>query len=394
MFLNNIKVIDLTHFIAGPFCGQALADYGADVIKIEPTSGEYSRNAHPMYEDISLYFSAFNRNKRSLALNLKTVRGRDILHELIKEADVVLTNYSPNTPEKLGFDYETISKLNPGIVMTHITGFGQYGENKNKSAFDGIIQSMSGFMHLTGLPENPPMKTGIYIADHLAGLQGVVGTLLALINRTSNGKGQLVDISMYDSLVSFLSYHLSDVELLGNQPMRAGNDSTNVFATTVETKDDHIYIAPLTTGMWKDFCNVIEKNEWANPESEFFEVSGRLKNYQYLKQEIEKWTKLRNAEEVENIFKEYNIACAKINTIQDLLNDPHLKQRDMLKKISVFKLNYKEIIMPGIPIKFNHNISNDHDFIPKLGEHTEEILKSIGIDKEEMNHLLNEEVVK
>jgi len=393
MFLNKIKVIDLTHFIAGPFCGQSLADYGADVIKIEPISGEYSRKAHPMYGEDSLYFSAFNRGKKSLSLDLKSEQGEKVLHKLIKSADVVLTNYSPSTPQKLGFDYETISKLNPEIIMTHITGFGQYGEYKEKSAFDGIIQSMSGIMNLTGLPENPPMKTGIYIADHLAGLQGVVGTLLALLNREITKKGQLVDISMYDSLVSFLSYHLSDVDILENNPSRAGNDSTNVFATTFKTKDDYIYVAPLTDKMWRDFCFIIGRQEWSSSDSEFLEVSNRLKRYQYLKNEIEKWTTLNYTKDIENIFKKYNIACAKINDISDLLNDTHLKQRDMLKKVNLSSFSHKEVVMPGIPIKLSDDLKEEKAYVPELGEHTEEVLSSIGMNEDDIKHLLNEKVV-
>jgi len=391
--LEGVKIIDMTHFIAGPFCGQYLADYGAEVIKIEPLTGEYSRSANPMYKDKSLYFAAFNRNKKSLALDLKKSEGKKILSELILDSDVILTNFSPDTPKRLGFDYETISKINPKIIMTHITGFGQTGEYKHKSAFDGIIQAMSGIMHLTGNPEDPPTKTGIYIADHLAGIQGVIGTLTALIQRSSTKKGQLVDVSMFDSLVSFLSYHLSDAELLGNTPTRAGNDSTNVFATTLKTKDSYIYIAPLTVKMWEDLCTIIGRKEWSSPESEFYHVDGKLRNYEYLKKEIEHWTKQRTTSEVENCLQKYNIACSRINKIEDLIHDPHLNERNMVNEIKINKKDEK-IIMPGIPNKLSDNEEEeDVVFIPELGEHTERILKDMGKNKEEIDKLVKDGVI-
>src|SRR5699024_6838302 len=261
--LDGIKVLDFTHFIAGPYCSQTLADHGADVIKVEPINGEPSRTAYPVHESNSVYFAAMNRNKRGMAIDMKSIEGKKIVKKLLKKSDIVVTNYSVGDPEKLGIDYETISEINLKVIMVHITGFGLSGNRKNNSAFDGIVQAMSGISHLTGDSDGAPKKAGLFIADHIAGYQGVIGALLALQSHGKTGKGQLVDVSMLDGMVSMLAYNLSLVSLFDKEPHRAGNRSTNVFATTFPTKDGYVYIAPIAEKMWVSLCELIDKPEWA-----------------------------------------------------------------------------------------------------------------------------------
>lgn len=389
--LQGIKVLDITHFIAGPFCSQTLGDHGAEVIKIEPLEGEFSRKGIPMYGELSLYFASMNRNKRGLALNLKAEKGQKILHRLVKEADVLVTNYAPGAPERLGFGYEEISKINPRIIMTHITGFGLNGPYKNKSAFDGVVQSLSGIVHLTGEKDGPPMKAGLYIADHIAGMQGVTGTLLALYKREITGEGQLVDISMLDSMVSMLAYNLADVAVLNNSPHRAGNDSTNVFATTFQTKDGYVYIAPLTAKMWANLCRVIGHEEWAEKDSPYFTMSGRLSNYPYLKKQIESWTLRYSTIEVVTALEQAGVACAAVSRIEDVLNNPQLKAREMLLSLNMPQCD--GVIVPGIPIKLNKSSKREVLRPPLLGEHTQQILMELGYSQSEVNDLLNERII-
>lgn len=347
-----------------------------------------------MMDETSLYFVSFNRNKKAITLDLKTEKGKDILHKLIENSDVLVTNYGPNVPEKLGFDYSTISKINPRIIMTHITGFGRTGPYKNKSAFDGIIQAMSGIVHLTGEASRPPTKVGIYIADHIAGLQGVIGTILALYARERDNKGQLVDISMLDSMTSLLSYNLSDVSVLGNSPHRAGNDSTNVFATTFKTIDGYMYIAPLTDRMWSAFCKIIGQPEWGENTSEFFDVNHRLANYEFLKNEIEKWTISKTNKEVESILENEGIACAKVSSIEEVLENPQLKSRKMLETLDIENEANKKVIMPGNPIKMGNKVERKMSNPPSMGEHTKEILNQLNFTKKEINILIKEKIVK
>lgn len=376
--LNGIKVLDFTHFIAGPHCTQILADHGADVIKIEPINGEPSRKANPMYEDSSIYFAAMNRNKRAISLDMKAESSKAIIHRLVESADIVVTNYSVGVPERLGIDYEKISKINPRIIMVHITGFGLTGPMKNDGAFDGIIQAMSGISHLTGEADGAPLKTGIFSADHIAAFQGAIGALLAIVSRDRTGKGQLVDVSMLDSMVSMLAYNLSLVSVFGKKPHRAGNRSTNVFATTFKTADGYIYIAALTKQMWIDFCDVIGRPEF---KEKYESPNDRLKDYDYLEEEITKWTSSRTTEDVVSLLLEKRIACGKVNSVEELLNHKQLQNREMLLEL---ELDNQEIIVPGIVIKMSEDKGTRKNNVPSIGENTKEILTEIGFTEQDL----------
>ena len=389
--LSGIKVLDFCHYIAGPYCTQTLADHGADVIKIEPIDGDPSRNSIPIYENESVYYGAMNRNKRSIAINAKTEKGREIIYKLIKEADVLVTNYSVGVPEKLGIGYEQISKINPKIIMAHITGFGLTGPMKNNSAFDGIIQAMSGIAHLTGEKNGPPMKAGLFIADHIAAFHGTIGVLLALQSRSVTGKGQLVDVSMLDSMVSLLAYNLSLVSMFDKKPFRAGNRSTNVFATTFQSKDGYLYIAPLTEKMWVDFCKVIGRPEFSEEDSKFSTLKGRLKNYDELEKIVEVWVKKYTTEEITKILGEKGIACGSVNSIEDLFNNEQLIQREMLLEIP-----FKDTKMtaPGVVSKLTGEEHLQVKSPPSFAEHTKEVLEEYGFSNDEIDIFINDGVIR
>lgn len=377
--LEGIRVLDFTHYIAGPHCSQILADHGADVIKIEPLNGEASRKANPMYKDTSIYFASMNRNKRTFSLNMKAHSSKEIIHRLVENADILITNYSVGVPEKLGIGYEDVSKINPKIIMVQITGFGLTGPMKNNGAFDGIIQAMSGLSHLTGESEGAPLKTGLFIADHIAAFQGTIGALLALASRNRTGKGQLVDVGMLDSMVSMLAYNLSLASVLGKSPSRSGNRSTNVFATTFEAKDGYLYIAPIADKMWKDLCEVIERPEFAE---QYPTVNDRLKNYDFLEEEINKWTRVQTTDQIISKLLERRIVCGKVNTIEDLLNHEQLKARDMLMELEV---DNQELIVPGVVVKMSEDNEKKENKVSLIGANTEEILKEVGFTEEEIS---------
>lgn len=389
--LHGIRVLDCTHFIAGPFCSQTLADHGAEVIKVEPVNGEASRKANPMYEDYSIYFASLNRNKKGLAVDMKSKEGKEIIHKLVKTADLLVTNYSVGVPEKLGIDYDTISKINPKISMVHITGFGLTGDKKFDSAFDGIVQAMSGISHLTGEADGKPLKAGLFIADHIAGIQGAIGALLALQAREKTGKGQLVDVGMLDSMISMLAYNLSLVSVFDIHPHRAGSRSTNVFATTFPSKDGYLYIAPLTQKMWEDLCTLIGRPDWKEPDSKYSTMKGRLKYYDELEQEISNWTSEKTTDEIIEILKKANIACGKVNTIGDLFEEKQLKQRNMLLNFHIY--DDLEITVPGKVIKMSEDKIVNYNRPPFIGEHTEDILLEIGYSNREIAELLEANII-
>jgi CoA:oxalate CoA-transferase len=388
--LSGIRVLDFTHYIAGPLCCQILADHGAEVIKIEPVNGEPSRSAWPIYKDKSIYFATMNRNKKGLALDLKSEKGQEIVTKLIESADILVTNYTAGVPEKLGIDYKTISTINPKISMVHITGFGLTGEKKDKRAFDGIIQALSGVAHLTGEKDGHPMKTGLFIADHIAGLQGANGALLALQARERSGKGQLVDVAMLDSMVSMLFENLSLVTLLKQSPSRIGNRSRNVFSTTFPASDGYVYIAALAPRMWSDFCEVIGQSDWASENSKYSTVTGRLEDYDELEIHITQWTKSKTAKEIIRILESASIPCGKVNSIEDVLNDKHLKDRNMLIDIEIDDI---KVTVPGVVVKLSDNEKQTNKNPPKIGEHAINILSEIGYSASAIKSLYESGVI-
>lgn len=390
--LSGIKVLDFTHYISGPFCSQILGDHGADVIKIEQIGGERGRLSKPLHHDESLYFAAQNRNKRALSVNLKSKSGQEIIQNLVRKSDILITNYGAGVPERLGIDYDTISNINPGISMVHITGFGIDGPYMNHRAYDGIIQVMSGIASLTGHPDGPPTITGTYIADHLAGLQGAMGAMLALFYRTRTGKGRFVDISMLDGMISMLGYKLSEFMITGKENQRIGNRDLRSFCNSYPTKDGFIYIAPITAKMWEEFCKLMNKVEWTKSDSPYSTNEGRLAHRDILEGEISAWTKEYSKLEVFHILQEAGIASGPVNTLEDIANDPHIKERNMLRKMK-FSNNEEEIFVNGIPIKTNESDLAEFKPPPAIGEHSKEILEELGYSSTEIHGLIEEGII-
>lgn len=387
--LKNIKVLEFTHFIAGPYCGQTLADHGAEVIKIEPLDGEASRKSNPFYEGSSIYYEAMNRNKKSVALDLKSEEGKKVIHKLIKDSDILITNYSIGVPEKLGFGYDEISKINPQIIMVHITGFGLTGPKKDQAAFDGVIQAMSGISHLTGEEGGPPLKAGIFIADYIAAFNGVIGALMALQSRTISNKGQLVDVGMLDAMVSMLLTNFSEHTILGEENIRIGSRSKNVFASNFPTKDGYVYIAPLTEKMWNVFCEISEIKELNFNKEKYKGPDNRLKNYKELQKIIGNWSKEIETEELINLLNTNGVPCGKVNSISDLLEEEQIINRNMLWETD---FEDTKLISPGVAIKMEEK-EKTLKRAPSLGEHTEETLQALGYSIEEINQLVEKEFI-
>jgi len=385
--LDGIRVLEFTHFISGPLCCQTLADHGAEVIKIEPPDGELSRRSLPFYEGQSLYFASLNRNKRSVKLDLKSELGRRAVERLVKTADVIVINYAPGVPERLGIDYETVSKINPRIVMVHITGFGNTGPHKYGTAFDGIIQARSGIAHLTGEKDGPPTMVGLYIADHIAGFQGVIGTLMALKAREQTGKGQFVDISMLDSMVTLLAYHFAEVQLLGVKPFRKGSRFNNNFGGMFATKDGHIIVSPTTEKLWDNFCKALDKPEWTEPDSPYITREGRIEHAAELERLVLDIFKERTTDELVALFEKAGVPCGPVRSVEELLEDPQLIARGALKPVPLSDTSH--MIAPGVPIKIAGWEEAPATRPPRLGEHTAEVLAELDFSESEIREFLS-----
>ncbi|MBS4210930.1 CaiB/BaiF CoA transferase family protein [Neobacillus rhizophilus] len=385
--LSGIRILDFTHYISGPYCSQILSDHGADVIKIERIEGEVGRIAGPFHEDTSLYFAAQNRNKRGLSIDLKSEQGREIIHRLIKTADLLITNYGAGVPERLGIDYQTISEINPKISMVHITGFGLTGPYKNYGAYDGTIQAMSGLAELTGHMDGPPTNVGFYIADHLSGLQAAMGAMLALVHKERTGTGKYVDVSMLDGMLSLLGYHFSEVMLKGIEPQRIGNRDPLAFCNTYPTKDGYIFIAPAAQHMWEKLCRIIGKNEWLNSDSPFNSKEGRMENRDVLEKMVSEWTIQYTKEEVFQLLQNAGIACGPVNTLIDIINNPQIKDRNMVQKMNMGEQG-DAVFVTGVPIKINDTNVQKFSPPPAIGEHSDEILAELGYSMEEIERYL------
>lgn len=393
--LSGVRVLDLTHYIAGPYCSQILADYGADVLKIERLEGEVGRTSAPMHEDISLYFASENRNKKGLSLDLKSPQGKEILLRLVETADVLVTNYGSNVPEKLGFDYETISTLNPKISMVHITGFGKTGPYRDYGAYDGVIQSMSGLAELTGHPDGPPTYVGTFIADHIAGLQATLGTMLALFHKERTGKGRLVDISMLDGLVSLLGFSVAEAKLHGINKQRWGTSDRFQYSKAFPTKDGYVFLGAYINApekKWIELANLIGKREWGHRHSPFYTEEGRFKNREKMDNAIAEWTIQHTKEEAFQLLQQAGIASSPVNNLEEVIDNPQIQQRDMIQTL---KIGDVEVPVPGLAIKLPGSLVNDEFSIPpSLGEHTVEILEQLGYSEEEIEEFKANNIVK
>lgn len=390
--LSGIRVLDFTHYISGPYCSQILSDHGAEVIKIERIEGEVGRMAGPFQEETSLYFAAENRNKRGLSIDLKSEHGRKIIHRLVKTADLLVTNYGADVPERLGIDYQTISEINPKISMVHITGFGLTGPYREYGAYDGTIQAMSGLAGLTGHLDGPPTNVGFYIADHLSGLQAAMGAMLALLHKERTGRGKYVDVSMLDGMISLLGYHFSEVMLKGIEPRRIGNRDPLAFCNTYPTQDGYIFIAPAAQHMWEKLCRIIGKTEWLNSDSPFNSKEGRMANRDELEKMVSEWTIQYTKEEVFQLLQNVGIACGPVNTLMDIINDPQIKDRNMVREMNMGEQS-DAVFVTGVPIKINDTNAPKFSAPPEIGEHSVEILTELGYSMEEIERYLTLGVV-
>jgi CoA:oxalate CoA-transferase len=383
--LSGIRIIELGHYIAAPFCGKILAEHGAEVIKVEPLNGEASRTAAPTYDGVSAYYASMNGGKQSIALNLKTAQGLSVLHRLVLSSDILITNYGPGIPEKLGFGFETLSTLNPRLIMLQLSGFGQTGKFRDRSAFDGAVQAMSGAMHLTGENQRSPLKSGIYIADHVAGLQGALGVMLALQERERTGEGQLVDVAMLDSIMSMMAYEFARTAAGPEGPKRIGNRSANVFASTFPTIDGHVYIAPLAEGMWTRLCNLMERPELCAPDSPYRTPQGRLENYDFLEPAVSQWSQTFTTDEIGRLLEEHRIPFGPVQDLETLMTQEHVADREMIVEVEYEGTLFP---VPGIAVKMSREEARQTVSAPSLGADTGRVLALLGYRPQEIKDLI------
>ncbi len=391
--LEGIKVLDLTRVLAGPYATMILSDLGADVIKIEqPEIGDESRNFGPFKNGFSLYFMSVNRGKRSITLDLKTDRGKDIFKQLVKQSDILVENFRPGTMKKLGLDYETLAAEHPALIYAACSGFGQTGPFAEKGAYDMIIQGMGGIISITGEPDGPPVRVGTSISDITAALFTTIGILSALHNRNSTGKGQLVDVAMLDSLVAVLEsaivrYFATD-EI--PQPLGSRHPAITPFEA-FKSADGHIIIAIGNDTLWAKFCeHVDQKNLISDPR--FSTNVERTANHSELFPILSEIMRQRTTDEWIDALENIGVPCGPINTIDKVVNHPQVQARDMITQVIHQMTGAVEV--PGLPIKLSDTPGDVDIPAPNLGEHTVEILTDVlKMSTDEVKQLKQERII-
>lgn len=374
--LDGVRVLELSHAIAGPHAGQMLADHGAEVIKIEPPTGEMSRAAAPLLDGGSVYFASHNRGKRSVCLDLKDAEGVALMHALIGSADVILTNYGVDVPDRLGFGYDAASAINPRIILAHITGFGPDAEWAPSGAYDGVIQAMSGIADLTGTPCSGPTFTGAFVADHVAAYHAVTAILFALRSRDRTGRGARLDISMLDSYQAMLAHEVG-LGMRGVDRHRSGNRVQTAFANVFATADGAVFIAPLGEPAWLRFWTAL-----GNPDvparTGYGDSIGAQRDA--LEQRVATWAAERSTSQVREVLDRAEVPCGSVLRVTSAVSHMAANGRRMV--LEVRAPGGQRYHVPGRPIGFGQVSDEDAFVVPALGEHTHEILAPLRQDRD------------
>ncbi len=392
--LSGIRVLDLTHVLAGPFCTQILGDLGAEVIKIErPGVGDPTRRMPPhTMKDQSAYFMALNRNKKSLTLDLKAPEGKEIFYGLTRKADVVMNNFTPGTMEKLGLGYEDLKKINPKIVWASVTGYGQTGPYRERPSYDIIVQAMGGAMSYTGEPGKPPVRCGIPIGDLGGAVFAVIGILSALVSRSMTGEGRMVDISMLDVQIALHTYRAKYYFLAGEIPQPVGTAHvSNVPLRAYCTKDSALVIEAYIDHFFRNLCKNMDMEKLAD-DPHFSTRAKRLENRAELDRILEEAFLKKTTDEWLELFVKLEVPAGPINTVDKAVADPQVLSRNMVVEIDSPHVGRTKDV--GSPIKVSGVDKVKYVHPPALGEHTEQVLKDmLGYSAEKIATLRNRRVV-
>jgi formyl-CoA transferase len=392
--LADLLVLDLSRVLAGPFATMMLADLGAEVIKVErPDRGDDTRQWGPPWAgDESAYYLSVNRNKKSITLNLKGEKGREIVRELASQADVLIENWRTGTMKRWGLGYETLQALNPGLIYCAITGYGQTGPYRDRPGYDFIIQADGGGMSITGPVEGPPMKVGVAIVDITAGLFATTSILAALHERERSGKGQYVDIALLDSQVAWLANVGSNYLVSGQRPARYGNAHPNIVPyEPFPTSDGWIAVGVGNDRQWQRLCTLAGWDDLAADEH-FATNPQRVEHRDVLVPMLQERFRARTSEKWHAALQEAGIPCGPINFIDQVFSDPQVLARDMLVELP--HPTAGTVRLAGSPLKLSRTPARIEEPPPLLGQHTEEILtKYLGYAPDDLARLRDEAVI-
>jgi len=386
MPLSGIRILDLTRIISGPYCTALLADLGAEVLKVEsPASGDPVRQQGVIREGISWYFANYNRNKKSIAIDLYSDAGKALLARLVPACDVIIENYRPGVMEQMGFGPERLKTLRPDIIHCSINGFGDTGPYRERPAFDFVAQAMSGFMSLNGAEEDPPLRAGPPISDLVAGLYGALGVMAALLRRGQTGRGDSVSVSLLNSMISMLSFHASNFLASGMVPSRSGNDHGIVAPYGLfRTRDGQVAIAPSNDGVYHKLLDATGLSQ-LRESPEFSTNAQRMARRQEIKAIIEARTSTQSSEYWIQRLNEFGVPCGPVLGLSEVFEDPQVQDQEMV--ITVDHPGHGDVRMLGFPIKFAEAPSSCRLPAPELGADTQSVLASVGVSAAEIEQL-------
>jgi formyl-CoA transferase len=382
--LLRLRILDFSRVRAGPTCVRQFADFGADVIKIESPPGVDPNEAMggprhgPDMQNL-------HRNKRSMTLNLKLPQAREVLERLVKTADVVVENYRPDVKYRLGIDYESLSKINPRVILASISGFGQDGPYVKRPGFDQIAQGMSGLMSVTGLPGQGPVRTGAAIADLAAGLYAAIGVMVALLERETSGKGQWVQSSLLQAGISLLDFQAARYLMEKEVPPQVGNDHpTSMPTSAYRTKDGHINVAASGEGMWASLCKAIEREDMLS-SPDFKGGKKRAENRKLLNAAIEEALRKKTSAEWIEILNQAGIPCGPIYNVGEVFADPQVKHLGVATPVEHPKLGRYDVLANAAVL--SRTPARVVKATPEIGEHTDEILKELNYNATQIAQL-------
>ena len=390
--LENLKVIDLTRTIAGPFCTMFLGDMGADVIKVEePELGDETRGWTPFWGEVSTQFLSFNRNKRSLSVNLKEQDGVDIILGLAAKADVMIESFRPGALDRMGLGYEAVRQLNPSIVYCSVSGYGRTGPMAEKPGYDLIIQAYSSLMYLTGEPDGMPLRVGFSLVDLFTGMMAYGSILTALWHRSNTGEGQWIDTSLLDGQVAAMSYHATGYMATGVEPHRLGSGHPSLVPyQSFPTSDGFFILGCANQGLWERMCHAIGRVEFLE-DPRFTTNTDRVKHRSECVELLSEIFRAESTEHWVKLISDAGIPCGPINRVSQVIDDPQVKARDMV--VDIPHPQVPDLRVPNSPLKLSATPPTVRRHPPLLGEHNEEILTEAGYTPGQISELRDKGVI-
>lgn len=381
--LSGIKVLELGQLIAGPFATKMLAEFGAEVIKVEPPlRGDPLRKWRLLHEGTSVWWQVQSRNKKSVTLDLRDAEIQELVKTMIKDMDVLVENFKPGTLEQWGLGWDQLKEINPQLIMLRVSGYGQTGPYKDLPGFGVIGEAMGGLRHLSGEPDRPPVRVGVSIGDSLSGLHGVIGVLLALRAREQpGGTGQMIDVALYESVFNMMESLLPEYSVFDEIRQPAGSSLPGIAPSNAYLCQDHKYVLIAGNGdsIFKRLMTAIGRDDLAN-DLQLAHNDGRVAQVALIDEVIGNWTKNKNQAEVIELLSEHDIPVGRVYDVKDIAEDPHYKARDMVLESQLS--DGTPVLVPGIVPKLSQTPGQIRTQAPELGEHTKEILARFGVDEE------------